>query len=192
MFLRTAGALLFTCLSVLTAPHVLMEAKAQGGTQSLVLSNKSIGSLELDKNAKLELQDLRKVFAGLSVEQKIGQQDGPDFVYYQVSDSEGELFWIKADEDSPTKIDSIHVVSAKIPDQYGLRVGSTYAQVLRIRPRLRVETNDHFHTYIGHPKENIVYELAVSYRKGYQGPDRNPTKQELASSKVKALMWFAR
>ena len=192
MLLRTVGALLFTCLSFLAAPNALIEAKAQGSTQSLVLSSKNIGALQLEKNAKLELQELRRVFTGLSVEQKIGQQDGPDFVYYQVSDNDGELFWIKADEDIATKFDSVHVVSAKIPDQYGLRVGSTYAQVLRIRPRLRVETNDHFHTYIGHPKENIVYELAVSYRKGYQGPDRNPTKQELASSKVKALMWFAR
>jgi len=169
-----------------------MEANAQGDAERLVLSNKNIGPLGLDKNTKLELQDLKRAFTGLSVEQKIGQQDGPDFLYYQISDSEGELFWIKTDDDDPKKIDSVHVVSAKIQDQYGLKIGSTYGEVLRIRPRLRVETDDHFHTYVGHSKENIVYELAVSYRKGYQGPDRKPTKQELVNSKVKELMWFAR
>src|SRR5258706_11358390 len=60
MLLRTVGALLFTCLSFLAAPNALIEAKAQGSTQSLVLSNKNIGALKLEKNAKLELQELKE------------------------------------------------------------------------------------------------------------------------------------
>lgn len=73
MLIRTAGGLLFTCLGFLAASNVLVEAKAQGGTQSLILSDKNIGSLKLDNNTKLELEDLRRAFTGLSVEQKIGQ-----------------------------------------------------------------------------------------------------------------------
>src|SRR5260221_4498820 len=99
MLLRTVGALLFTCLSFLAAPNALIEAKAQGSTQSLVLSNKNIGALKLEKNAKLELQELQRVFTGLSFEHKIGLQDGPDFVYFQGSDYDGDLFWIQADVD---------------------------------------------------------------------------------------------
>lgn len=179
MLIRTMSGLLFVCLGFLSGSNVLAQARAQGSTQSFILSDRNIGSLKLDRNTKLELEDLRRAFPGLSVEQKIGQQDGPDFVYYQFSDSGSEVFWIKAEDDNPKNIDSVHVVSAKIRDQYGLTIGSTHEEILRVRPRLTVETDDHFHTYIGRSKENIVYELAVSYRRDYLRGDRKPSKQEL-------------
>jgi hypothetical protein len=82
MLIRVFRGMLLICLSFLAVPNVLADAKTQGDAQSLILSDKNIGPLKLDKDTKLELQELRRAFAGLSVEQNIGQQDGPDFVYF--------------------------------------------------------------------------------------------------------------
>lgn len=160
--------------------------------QALVLANDKLGALKLDGNTKLGLQGLRAVLVGLSVTENIGQQDGPDFVYYQVSDDKGEIFWIKAQDDDPNKIDAVHVTSPQIIDQFGLKIGSTYAEILRARPGVIVETDDHFHTYVGHPQENIAYELAVPYASDYDGPDRNPTKPELERGVIEEMIWFPR
>jgi hypothetical protein len=160
--------------------------------QALVLANDKLGALKLDGNTKLDLQGLRAVLVGLSVTENIGQQDGPDFVYYQVSDDKGEIFWIKAQDDDPNKIDAVHVTSPQIIDQFGLKIGSTYAEILRARPGVIVETDDHFHTYVGHPEENIAYELAVPYASDYDGPDRSPTKPELERGVIEELIWLPR
>jgi len=160
--------------------------------EALVLTNDKFGALRLDRNTKLDLQGLRAVLVELSVTENIGQQDGPDFVYYQVSDDEGEIFWIKAQVDDPDKINAVHVTSPHIIDQFGLKIGSTYAEILRARPGVIVETDDHFHTYVGHPEENIAYELTVPYASDYEGPDRSPTKQEIERGVIERLIWFPR
>jgi len=192
MTIRPVFKLLFASVIFLVASDALIEARAEAGEPPLVLSKNKIGPLKLDGNITLDLKKLRTAFTNLSVEQKTGQQDGPDFVYYDISDNEGELFWIKMQVENTKKIDSIHVTSPKIHDQYGLRIGSTYREVIHIRPRLNFKTDDHFHTYVGHPAENIAYELVVPYSENYQGPDRKPTKQEVERGRVKKLLWFPR
>ncbi len=192
MTIRSVFKLLFTSVIFLVASGALIEARAEAGKPPLILSKNKIGPIILNGNTTLDLKKLRTAFTNFSVTQKTGQQDGPDFIYYDISDNQGELFWIKMQVENMEKIDSIHVTSPKIHDQYGLRVGSAYREVIHIRPRLIVETDDRFHTYVGHSAENIAYELVVPYSGNYQGPDRKPTKQEVARGRVKKLLWFPR
>jgi len=173
-------------------PNVIPASHPQRPAAALVLANSALGPLGLDADTELSLEKLKSVFVGLTVERKVGEQDGPDFVYFEISDQEGELFWIKAQDDDPGKIDSVHVTSDKVVDQYGLRIGSTYAQIHAARPALLVETDEHFHTYVGNPEEKIVYELSCPYAAGYDGPDRNPTKAEIRSGVIEGLVWFPR
>lgn len=173
-------------------PDVTPTSQPQRPAAALILANSAIGPLGLDADTELSLEKLKSVFVGLTVERKVGEQDGPDFVYFEISDQKGELFWIKAQDDEPGKIDSVHVTSDKVVDQYGLKIGSTYAQVHAARPALLVETDEHFHTYVGDPEEEIVYELSCPYAAGYDGPDRNPTKAEIRSGVIEELVWFPR
>jgi hypothetical protein len=173
-------------------PNVIPASQPQRPATALVLANSPLGPLGLDADTELSLEKLKSVFAGLTVERKVGEQDGPDFVYFEISDQTGELFWIKAQDDDPGKIDSVHVTSDKVVDQYGLRIGSTYAQIHAARPALLVETDEHFHTYVGDPEEEIVYELSCPYAAGYEGPDRNPTETEIRNGVIEKLVWFPR
>lgn len=173
-------------------PNVIPASQPQRAAAALVLGNSALGPLELDADTELSLEKLKSVFVGLTVERKVGQQDGPDFVYFEISDQEGELFWIKAQDDDPGKIDSVHVTSDKVVDQYGLKIGSSYTQIHGVRPALLVETDEHFHTYVGNRKEEIVYELSCPYAAGYEGPDRNPTEAEIRSGAIEELIWFPR
>jgi len=173
-------------------PNLIQASQPQRPAAALVLANSALGPLELDADTELSLEKLKLIFVGLTVERRVGEQDGPDFVYFEISDQEGELFWIKAQDDDPGKIDSVHVTSDKVVDQYGLKIGSTYAQIHAARPALLVETDEHFHTYVGKPEEEIVYELSCPYAAEYDGPDRSPTEAEIRNGVIEELIWFPR
>lgn len=155
----------------------------------LVLSNTSIGPLSLDKEMKLDVDELKRLFSGYTLESGIGQQDGPDYTYYEISNDEEVLLHIKAQDEDPSRVEIIYIRSELVTDEYGLKVGMSYKDIKRIRPKLIHNTDYHYHTYMAYPEESILYEITGDF----EGPDRTDFKEsEIDTWTISEIIWIPR
>ena len=172
---------------ILLSAHPL--AAIAGDKQNLLLSNNALGPLKLSQDMRLDLAELKRLFPAYSVKSGIGEQDGPDYRYYEVSDSSDVVFHIKAQDDDPKKIDILYVQSPLVTDKYGLKIGMTYEDIKRLRPALTHKTDYHFHTYMMHPDENIRYEISGDF----EGPDKTDfSENEIRDWTIERLLWVPR
>jgi hypothetical protein len=114
-------------------------------SEELILTERSLGSLILENEPFVSIDSLRKLFPDYQVNHGIHSGDSPDFHLFQIATREGELLFtissfIEDGDQTPNKdgtvavpIHLLKVVSPRISDAYGLRVGNSVADILRTR-----------------------------------------------------------
>jgi hypothetical protein len=129
---------------------------------------------------------LERAFPGHRIGHEIGSGDSPDFHYFEVTTAQGEkLFTIKsfvkegapavgADARSEVPIDLLQVVSRRVRDRFGLRVGDRVADIIRSRGDKLVFGAGHHDVYLG--GDRLFYNLAT-------GSEWSPESFNLADAK---------
>ena len=129
--------------------------------QQIVLSENKIDTFSIPFQEKDMLMDLKSYYKSYNVEIKIGQQDGPDFPYIDIVKNDGNsVAFFSFDYENKYKLDEIRILDSILTDQYGIRVGDSYQELVEKRKGdFRNSTDYHQHTYLYIENSNIYYEL---------------------------------
>lgn len=135
---------------------------------------------------EIDLKNLRHIFNDFEIERKIGQQDGPDFIYYEARKNAAKYFWLKTQDDNKNFLDRIYITNSSISDQYGVNIGMNYKLLKQLRKNIKVST-EHFHTYVYVSGSNIAYEITGTL----DGPDKERyTEEEIKNWQVSKIIWL--
>ena len=181
---------IFLALGVLFTPALAADAEID-----IVLSLTALGPLPLGDGASVSEALLKKLFPSLKVTYEIGQGDSPDFHYFEVSSSKGEvLFSIQSFIEDPapsTKtmaavpIQLLQIYSRKIKDPYGLRVGDRAQDIIKKRGKALNFGAAHHDVFMGAGK--IYYSLATGRE---SSPEQFTMNDALKGNwKIHAITW---
>lgn len=133
--------------------------------RKLVLSENTLDTFSIPFPEKNMLSKLRNYYGLYKVRTMIGQQDGPDFTYIDISEEDNSpIAYLKFDPINKYKLDEIRIVSSNAIDQYGIQVGDSYQQLIQKRKdNFKTSTNYHQHTYLFAANSNILYELTGDF-----------------------------
>jgi len=149
----------------------------------IILKNNEIGRLVLTKERLLNKNLLNRLFPEYIIEQK----DLDGITYYSFLDREDELFYVKTIQDDSTRIDKLYVTSAKIVDEYGLKIGSTFQDIIRVRPDITYKIDYELKIASAWSSgKNINYELKGNYENDGK---TILTKEQIKDWKIKYLIW---
>ena len=160
--------------------------------REIVLYENSLDSFTLPFPERSMLLPLRQYYNSYSVEAKIGEQDGPDFVYFEILRSESPVIFLSFNYKNEYQLEEIIIEDSTALDQYGVRVGDTYSE-LKQKRNVDFEnvTNYHVHTYLYTDNSNIYYEISGNLTEA--GPDNLEdlvlTEQQLESWVVDKIIW---
>ena len=153
----------------------------------MILYEDRIGEMPLYHRMNLSVESMQETFKPYMVRKKLGQQDGPNFSYYEVSENSAVHFWIKTLDEDERLLDKVCIISNTIVDEYGVSVGTPYKEIKERRPAINMETDYHFHTIVYVNGSNIAYEIAGDF----EGPDRQDfTEKEVENWVVKNIVWI--
>lgn len=164
----------------------------------IVLSENALDTFLIPFPEKDMLMSLKNFYGPYWVEANIGQQDGPDFTYIEIKrDDNNPVAYLDFDSANKYKLDEIRIVDSSAKDQYEIRVGDTYQQVIETRREaFKNSTNYHQHTYLYSDNSNIYYELSGDYTLTEEMLDSieelELTEQQLQKCTVKCIIWRKR
>jgi len=153
--------ILYASLLLLLSFSVISQA------EDLILTKTSLGKLKLSQNSLISFKEIKDTFPQFIVKHEIGHGDSPTFHRITVQNKDKEtLFCLLSYYDEKVNkntikydIDFLKIVSSKIVDSYGIRIGERVSKVIKNRGAdLKVSAN-HFDNSIG--KDMIFYEITV-------------------------------
>ena len=150
----TLLALIFTLL--------LVNCKQKASTEKtpeITISNNGINGIDLGKC--ITIDSLKIAFPNYKIKFKTGQQDGPDYHYFNVTKNKTNINFIMSEQEG-CLVDEIEIKTV-FPDKYGVKLGMTYEEVKKLRPNISHSTNYHFHTFLSAPNSNLKYEISGIY-----------------------------
>ena len=90
--------------------------------REIILSENKIDIFSIPFPEKNVLRELKDYYEPYWVEANIGQQDGPDFTYFEIArDDENPIAYFDFDSENEFKLEEIRIVSSVSKDQYGER-----------------------------------------------------------------------
>lgn len=115
----------------------------------------------------ISLKKVKEAFPQFIVKHEIASGDSPDFHYITVQDKHNELLFYlvsyfdeKVNKDTiKYDIDLLKIISSKIIDSYGIKVGDRVSKVINIRGSNLETGANHFDNAIG--KDMIFYQVTV-------------------------------
>ena len=166
-----------------------VNAEEPSGNSTYELSNISLGPLKLENNPTVSVETLRELFPHLQINYGVYSGDSPDFHRFEIAEKDGTLLFVITSfiEDTSTRhrevgestsvpIHILKVVSPKISDSHGLRVGNSVADIIQARgDRLTFGAN-HFDVYLGDNK--IFYNIRTTYDRSPERYTYEDTKRE--------------
>lgn len=159
----------------------------------IVLRETSIDSFSLPFPEQEMLTELRDFHHPYSVERKIGQQDGPDFEYIEISRNKTPVVYFMFDWENKYRLEKIMVHNSTVVDEYGVRVGDTYSALKKKRKEsFKNSTNYHEHTYLYTGNSNIHYEMTTksfNYHEFGNIEELELTEKQLEDWTVKKIIW---
>jgi len=165
----------------------LLNPITSSANSEIKLYENKIGEMQLSHSMKLSFLTMLETFKPYSVIKKSGQQDGPDFIYYEITKNNVEYFWIKTQDENERLLDRINITNESITDQYNVSIGDTFKQIKKLRPNVKITTDYHYHTYAYVSGSNIMYEISGDF----EGPDRqNFTEKEVENWTVNNIIWL--
>lgn len=150
----------------------------------LVLGENTLGSIQLDSGISID-QIAVETMDLICTEIK-ASQDGPDYILKTCNQNGLDLFRVSSYSLTDLKLRNLEVLSDDFPDQYGIRIGSSYDKLKTKRPGLKIEII-HSKIYAVEKGSHIYYLLKIPQ---YSGPDLNHYPEELLKqSKVVSILW---
>ncbi len=129
----------------------------------IVLREDSIDKFSLPFPEKKMFNELALFYKRFVVKEEIGMQDGPDFPLISLYDNNNEVLFFKFDPENTLLLEKIIASNPIVRDEYGLQVGLTVSDIIKIRAvDFRIITDTHQHTYLKNEKSKISYEIGVS------------------------------
>jgi len=130
----------------------------------MILYESSLGKIEMPIGLDLFLSKLQKNYS-YQVSKEIGQQDGPNYPYIKIENKDKTpLIYINYDGDKPDQLNDIHVLDSSITDEYGVKVGMNYDDVIKLRGnRFSNQSDYHHHTYLYDTTSSIFYEITGNF-----------------------------
>ena len=163
-------------------------------SSELNLTESRLGRLDLSTLNGINLIDkLNEVFPENTIERKIGRQDGPDFIYYEVKNDSQELFSIHLDPYDTSKVQEIWIKTSKVSDEFGISTGSSLNEIETQRPDIRYHVDLHYNVYGCVPSSNIKYRLTVGFKQLNDSllveSDYSLQRWQLESNLVEYIIW---
>ena len=160
----------------------------------LELSDSRLGELNLNLLNVQEINEqLKMAFPTYNVERGIGQQDGPDFTYYEVSSENENLFRIDLDGNDSTQIFEIWIISNNIKDSDGIGIGSSLEELKKSKSNLRFHADVHYNIYASTGSSKLLYRLTGSFKmlndSTMVAPDYSVKEWQLGDNSVEHLIW---
>lgn len=140
---------------------------------TISITNNGINGIDLKKC--ITIDNLKDAFPTYTITSKTGQQDGPDYLYFEVLKDSTTLNFM-VDEQEACVVNEINA-QTNSADMYGVKIGMSYEEIKKLRPNLVHKTDYHFHTTLYEPNSNLKYEISGTY----DGPD----KQDFIYDEVK-------
>lgn len=162
---------------------------------NFTLTNTHLGNLELTKLNVDELENqISEAFPNFQTERGIGQQDGPDYIYYSVLDRTEELFIIRLDGQDSTRIDEIWITSSRIKNQQGISVGNSLEELKSTIQKLQLNADLHFNIYASQPYSSISYRLKAGSIKmlndsTMMSPDYTVQEWQIDNPDIEFIIW---
>lgn len=164
-------------------PTLTEEIEVIKTTNPMVLKEDSLNDISLKKGMALEIAILEKYFPNAKIKKEVGQQDGPDYVFYTI---DKDVVFSTSNTQSSVLSHIAIKGNSRISDAYGIEVGYTFDDIKAKRPDIKIVT-EHFHIYLYEKGSNISYEMSL---KNYNGPDKdNYTLDDLEGAKVISIIW---
>lgn len=131
----------------------------------ILLTEKRLGALELENlKEKNILTEIHSKFADFQVIKKVGQQDGPDYNYYEVTHLGQEIFIISMDAYDTSIVQDLWTNNKLIKDEYGITVGQKIDNALKNRPTLKFHSDLHYNIYATDKNSKIEYRLTGDFK----------------------------
>ncbi|WP_299124306.1 DUF1131 family protein [uncultured Tenacibaculum sp.] len=165
--------LLFFLVLIISTIISCKQKKTSKKTTEFSITNNGINKINLQEC--ITIDSLQAAFPSYTITSKVGQQDGPDYRYFEVSKDSTILNFIMNEQ--KTCIINEIIAQTNLADMYGVKVGMTYEEVKKLRPNISHKTDFHFHTTLSEPNSNLQYEISGTYN----GPD----KQDFIYEEVK-------
>ena len=170
-------------ISILT----LLSPASSNANGEIKLYENRIGKMQLSHSMKLSFLNMLETLKPYSVIKISGQQDGPDYIYYDVTKNNIEYFWIKTQDENERLLNRVYITNKSITDQYSISIGTTFKKIKKLRPDVKITTDYHYHTYAYVKGSNITYEITGDF----EGPDRQDfTEKEVANWTVSNIIWL--
>jgi hypothetical protein len=162
------------CVLIITGTLIsCKQKKAKTKLAEITISNNGINNIDLHKC--ITIDSLQTAFPEYKTTLKTGQQDGPDYHYFQVTKDSTNINFIMSEQEG-CLVDEINATT-NLPDMYGVKIGMTYEEVKKLRPEISHKTNYHFHTVLSAPSSNLKYEISGTFGE--------PDKQDFIYDEVK-------
>jgi hypothetical protein len=129
------------------------------------LTETILGDMELNKLTESNiLSEIKSAFPDFQVSKKVGQQDGPDFNLYQVTQSGKEIYFIAMDSYDTSIVQDLWTNNKIIKDEYGITVGQKIEYALEKRPTLKFHSDLHQNIYATEKNSKIEYRLTGNFK----------------------------
>ena len=150
---------------IIDAATEINPIEARTDYREIVLSEHTLDTFSIPFPEMSMLEPLKNHFQPYSVEAKTGQQDGTDYPYIDIAkDNNATVTYLNFDWENKFKLEEIRIIAPSAVDQYGIRVGDTYQQVIEKRKESFSNSTDyHEHTYLYSDNSNIYYELSLNF-----------------------------
>ena len=126
-----------------------------------ILTERSLGSIDLTRLDSANIhQELRRAFPYCSLESGLAQQDGPDFILYEVKLEGESIVFVSMDTDASNEVREVAVQTAGILDQYGVFPSCEVSHLITERPDVKFHVDLHSNIYAKVPGSRIGYRLA--------------------------------
>ncbi|MCJ8289563.1 MAG: DUF1131 family protein [Crocinitomicaceae bacterium] len=158
------------------------------------LKENSIDGFTLPFPEKDMSETLQKYYKSFySLEAKVGQQDGPDFNYFDLLRGDDPVLYFEFDAENDLVLNTIVVLDSTVSDEYVLHVGDTFEKVKLKRGSGAIEFDTyHQHVYYHYEKSNISYELVgkLTLSAADQSmEDLLLTEKDLLGWTIKSIIW---
>ena len=131
----------------------------------IILTETTLGKLALEKlNERNIVKEIKATYPDFKIIKSVGQQDGPDYNFYQVKHSGKELFVIAMDSYDTTLVSDLWTDNLVVKDQYGISAGQRIEVALENRPGLNFHSDLHYNIYATEKNSRIEYRLTGDFK----------------------------
>lgn len=160
----------------------------------IVLTETKLGALELNKLTENNiLTKIKSAFPDFQITKTVGQQDGPDFNLYQVTQNKSEIFFISMDSYDTLVVQELWTNNQIIQDEYGIDVGQKIEYALEKRPALKFHSDLHQNIYATAQNSKIEYRLTGHFKTlndtTFFADDYSVEKWQTEGMEIDYLIW---